>query len=90
MTCWNAVVTPVPVSIKTKRLPSVPVFSPSNVQLPEAVPTAQRIETALFMHNDVGLELALPVHSAPVYAVLDGVAFKMSPLTALLYAANKS
>ena len=79
----------VPVCTKTTRLPFVPVLSPSKVQLPEAVPTAQRIETALVIQSDVGLTLALPVHDAPVYAVLDGVRLIVSPTAALLYVANK-
>ena len=86
---WNAVVVKVPVSTITTRLPFVPVFSPSKVQLPEAVPTAQKIETALVIHREVGA-LLLPVHDAPVYAVLDGVRLIVSPTAALLYAANKS
>ena len=79
----------VPVSTNTTRLPFVPVLSPSNVQLPEAVLTAQRIETALVMQSDVGALLAVPVHDAPVNAVLDGVRLIMSPTAALLYVANK-
>ncbi len=59
------------------------------MQLPEPVPTAQRIETALVMQREVGALLALPVHDAPVYAVLDGVRFIVSPTAALSYAANK-
>ena len=79
----------VPVSTLTTRLPFVSVFRPSNVQLPDAVPTAQRIETALVMQSDVGALLAVPVHDAPVNAVLDGVRLIMSPTAALLYVANK-
>ena len=89
MICWNTVVVLVPVSTITTRLPFVPVLSPSNVQLPEAVPTAQRIETALVMQSDEGALLAVPVHAAPVYAVLDGVRLIVSPTAALLYVANK-
>jgi hypothetical protein len=73
VTCWNAMVVLVPVSTITARLPLVPVLSPSNVQLPGAVPTAQRIETALVMQSEVGAEFVLPVHASPEYAVLDGV-----------------
>ena len=79
----------VPVSTITMRLPFVPVLSPSHVQLPEAVLTAQRIETALVMQSEVGAEFAVPVHDAPVNAVLDGVRLIVSPTAALLYAANK-
>ena len=80
----------VPVSTITTCLPFVPVLSPSNVQLPEAVPTAQRIETALVMQSDDGsLQFGL-VHDAPVYAVVDGVRLIVSPTAALLYVANKS
>ena len=79
----------VPVSTITTRLPFVPVLSPSKVQLPEAVLTAQRMETALVIQSDVGFALALPVHDAPVYAVFDGVRLIVSPTAALLYAANK-
>ena len=79
----------VPVSTITTRLPFVPVFRPSNVQLPDAVPTAQRIETALVMQSEVGSLFALPVHDAPVYAVVDGVRLIVSPTAALLYVANK-
>ena len=87
--CWNAVTVLVPVSTITTRLPFVPVLRPSKVQLPEAVPTAQRIETALVMQSEVGAELALPVHDSPVYAVFDGVRLIVSPTAALLYVANK-
>ena len=79
----------VPVSTITTRLPFVPVLRPSNVQLPEAVPTAQRIETALVMQSEVGALLAVPVHDAPVNAVLDGVRLIVSPTAAPLYAVNK-
>ena len=79
----------VPDSTNTTRLPFVPVLSPSKVQLPDAVSTAQRIETDFVMQSEVGAELALPVHDAPVYAVLDGVRLIVSPTAALLYAANK-
>ena len=79
----------VPVSTVTMRLPFDPVLRPSNVQLPEAVPTAQRIETALVMQSEVGALLAVPVHDAPVNAVLDGVRLIVSPAVALLYAVNK-
>ena len=79
----------VPVSTITTRLPFVPVLSPSNVQLPEAVPTAQRIETALVMQSDVAPLMPLPVHDAPVNAVFDGVRLIVSPTAALLYVANK-
>ena len=79
----------VPVSTITTRLPFIPVLRPSNLQLPDAVPTAQRIETALVMHSDVApLTLGL-VHDSPVYAVLDGVRLIVSPTAALLYVANK-
>ncbi len=89
MICWNATVVLVPVSTITTRLPFVPVLRPSKVQLPEAVPTAQMIETAFVRQSEVGTELALPVHNAPVYAVLDGVRLIVSPTAALLYAVNK-
>ena len=79
----------VPVCTKTTRLPFVPVFSPSNVQSPEAVPTAQRIDTDLVMQSDVAPLMPLPVHDAPVYAVVDGVKLIVSPTAALLYVANK-
>ncbi len=79
----------VPVSTINTRLPSVPVLRPSNVQLPDAVPTAQRIETAFVMQSEVGAEFAVPVHDAPVNAVLDGVRLIVSPAVALLYAVNK-
>ncbi len=68
----------------TPRNPSVPVYSPSNVQLPEAVPTAQIIETALVIQSELGAESPLPVHHAPVNAVFDGVRFMVSPTAALL------
>ncbi len=79
----------VPDSTITTRLPFVPVLRPSNVQLPDAVPTAQRMETALAIQSDVGLGFPPPVHDAPVYAMLDGVRLIVSPTAALLYAANK-
>ena len=79
----------VPVCTRTTRLPFVPVLSPSKVQLPEALPTAQKIETAFVMQSDVAPLTPLPVHDAPVYAVLDGVRLIVSPTAALLYAANK-
>ena len=59
------------------------------MQLPQAVPTAQRIETALVMQSDVAPLMPPPVHAAPVYAVLDGVRLIVSPTAALLYVANK-
>ena len=68
----------VPVSTITTRLPFVPVLSPSKVQLPEAVPTAQRIETAFVMLSVVSVK-----------AVLDGVRLIVSPTAALLYDAKK-
>ena len=55
-----------PVSTMTTRLPFVPVFRPSNVQLPEAVPTAHAIVTALVIQSDVGAESKIPVHDDPV------------------------
>ena len=79
----------VPVCTKTTRLPFVPVLSPSNVQLPEAVPTAQKIETALVMQREVAPQLPPGSHAVPVYAVFDGVRLIVSPTAALLYAANK-
>ena len=79
----------VPVSTITTRLPFVPVLSPSKVQLPEAVPTAQRIETAFVMHNDDGSPQLFGSHAAPVNAVVDGVRLIVSPTSALLYVANK-
>ena len=79
----------VPVSTITTRLPFVPVLSPSKVQLPEAVPTAQRIETALVMQSDDGLLQLFGSHAAPVNAVVDGVRLIVSPTAALLYVANK-
>ncbi len=89
MTCWNVVIVLASVSTITTRLPFVPVLRPSNVQLPDAAPTAQRIETALVMQSEVGALLAVPVHDAPVNAVLDGVRLIVSPTAALLYVANK-
>ena len=65
------------------------VPTPSKVQVPVAVPTAHAIVTALVMHSDVAALLELPVHDAPVYAVVEGVRFMMSPTAALVYAANK-
>ncbi len=79
----------VPVCTKTTRLPVAPVLSPSNVQLPEAVPTAQKIETALVMQSDDGLFQLFGSHAAPVNAVLDGVRLIVSPTVALLYTVNK-
>ncbi len=65
--CWNVVVVLVPVSTMTTRLPLLaPVFRPSNVQLPEAVPKAHVNVTALVMHSEVGAVSPLPVHDAPV------------------------
>ena len=87
--CWNAVTVLVPVSTNKLRLPFVPVLSPSKVQLPEAVPIAHRIETALVMHSEAAPVQFGLVHDAPVYAVLDGVRLIVSPTAALLYAANK-
>ena len=88
--CWNVVVVVVPVSTMTTLLPLLPVFKPSNVQLPEAVPTSHAIFTAFFMHSDVASPTTVPVHDAPVYAVADGVRVMVSPTAALLYAAIKS
>ena len=73
----------------TTLLPFVPVLRPSNVQLPDAASTAHTTDTAFFMHSDVGDEFALPVHEAPVYAVVEGVSEIVSPTAALLYASNK-
>ena len=81
----NDVVVVLPVSTMTTRL----ALTPSNVQVPVAVPTAHEIVIALVMHSDVASELELPVHDAPVYAVADGVREMVSPTAALLYAANK-
>ncbi len=86
--CWNTVVVLVPVCTKTTRLPFVPVLRPSNVQLPEAVPTAQMIETALVIQSELASH-PLGSHAAPVYAVVDGVKLIVSPTAALLYVANK-
>ena len=90
MICWNIVVVVVPVSTITTRLPFVPVFRPSKVQLSEPEPTAHAIVTALVMHSDVGAVFELPVHDDPVYAIADGVRKIVSPTAALLYAANRS
>ena len=90
MICWNTVVALIPVCTKTTRFPFVPVLSPSNVQLPEAVPTAQKIETALVKQSDDGLFQLFGSHAAPVKAVLDGVRLIVSPTAALVYAAKKS
>ena len=66
------------------------VLTPSNVQVPVAVPTAHAIVIALVMHSDVAVELALPVHNAPVYAVVDGVRKMVSPTAhSLIFAADK-
>ncbi len=66
------------------RLPFVPELSPSKAQLPEAVPAAQKTETALVMQSDVGAALLLPLQEVPVYAVFDGVRYKISPTAAVL------
>ncbi len=66
VSCWNVVVPVFPVSTLTTRLPFVPVFRPSNVQLPEAVPTEHAIATALVIQSDVGSVLLFPVHDDPV------------------------
>lgn len=59
------------------------------MQLPEVVPTAHANDTAFVMHSDVGDESELPVHDAPVYAVVDGVRMMVLPVAALLYAVIK-
>ncbi len=71
--CRNVVVVVVPVSTMTTLLPLLPVFKPSNVQLPVVMLTAHAIFTDVLMHSDVAPEAELLVHDAPVYAVADGV-----------------
>ncbi len=75
MRCVKAVSVVVPVLTMTTRRPLVPVFKPSSVQLPGAVPTSQAIVIALVIHSDAvddPPESKVPVQDA-VNAVVDGV-----------------
>lgn len=66
--CVKVVGFAVPVSTMTTRRPLVPVFKPSSVQLPGAVPTSQAIVIALVTHSDAVVDptAALPVQDTPV------------------------